>query len=193
MPRTPDEQKVKSLRSWHGFKDSYCPAVNELESCIKAWVTEKHRHEWPEDDWITLDNFKIGLWIENEICRATVFVKGNYLCGIGLFFGPVANWSRICEFCGQEMSEADTCTANEVTGFDDGNHLPSVPFDAVAFYKGIAPEGEDLTQHRCGDCGVKHGGHHHPGCDTENCPRCGGRIISCECGATSFGKESEEW
>src|SRR5262249_14094682 len=33
----------------------------------------------------------------------------------------------------------------------------------------------------CHDCGVAHGGYHHPGCDVEECPRCGRQLISCNC------------
>ncbi len=34
---------------------------------------------------------------------------------------------------------------------------------------------------RCGDCGCKIGGYHHPGCDIETCPNCGGQLITCGC------------
>jgi hypothetical protein len=33
----------------------------------------------------------------------------------------------------------------------------------------------------CGDCNVKQGKIHHPGCDQERCPSCGGQLISCDC------------
>lgn len=33
----------------------------------------------------------------------------------------------------------------------------------------------------CGDCAVKKGQLHVMGCDIEQCPRCGGQVISCEC------------
>lgn len=34
---------------------------------------------------------------------------------------------------------------------------------------------------RCGDCQIKHGQVHHPGCDVERCPQCGRQLISCGC------------
>jgi hypothetical protein len=34
---------------------------------------------------------------------------------------------------------------------------------------------------RCGDCAVLPGGVHHFGCDIEECPRCHGQLITCEC------------
>ncbi len=36
---------------------------------------------------------------------------------------------------------------------------------------------------RCHDCGIlnKPGNVHHYNCDMENCPSCGGQLISCSC------------
>jgi len=33
----------------------------------------------------------------------------------------------------------------------------------------------------CRDCGVRIGGYHHRGCDTEECPKCHLQLIGCDC------------
>ena len=62
------------------------------------------------------------------------------------------------------MTEAPSCTG-ELIHLADGAYMP------------IAWAGEEA----CYDCGVDPGGYHHPGCDMEECPRCGGQLISCDC------------
>ena len=41
----------------------------------------------------------------------------------------------------------------------------------------------------CGDCGVKEGQLHIPGCDMECCASCGGQLIWCECPSSTSTKE----
>ena len=74
-----------------------------------------------------------------------------------------------CKYCKEGMSEADTCSWNEVVEYPDGTKMPSLT------YHRNEPSG------RCHDCGIKHGGKHHPGCDIEKCPRCEGQLIGCGC------------
>ncbi len=76
----------------------------------------------------------------------------------------------ICDFCGQEMLQVDTCEWNEVVEFPDGVSLPSLPFKS-----------EFMGEICCHDCYVLPGMRHHPGCDMEECPRCLGQLISCGC------------
>lgn len=37
------------------------------------------------------------------------------------------------------------------------------------------------NEHACHDCRVIKGEVHAPGCDGEECPACGGQLLSCEC------------
>lgn len=79
----------------------------------------------------------------------------------------------ICDACGQEMSVGNGCT---VTAFDD--------FADGVTRSRITHGGEFtdyIPKHPCHDCNVEAGQLHHPGCDVERCPRCGGQAISCEC------------
>lgn len=73
-----------------------------------------------------------------------------------------------CKWCEQEMtSHPDTCAGNTEVEYPDGKKLKPLPYGGP---------GE-----RCHDCGIARGGNHHPGCDMEKCPRCGGQLISCGC------------
>lgn len=83
-----------------------------------------------------------------------------------------------CDACTQEMLTADQCAANQTIEFPDGQRLSTIPFGSEQ----DLPFNDEECQHvRCGDCGVRPGGAHHPGCDMEECPRCHGQRISCEC------------
>ena len=77
----------------------------------------------------------------------------------------------ICPWCNKDMSDPNTttCVGNTVVEYPDGEVLPA------------STEHFDEPSGRCYDCNIVHGGHHHPGCAAERCPRCGGQIISCGC------------
>jgi hypothetical protein len=70
-----------------------------------------------------------------------------------------------CQYCKSEMEKSATCSWNKVVDFPDGTRLPALAY----------------LGDRCHDCGIKAGGHHHPGCDMEVCPKCKGQLISCGC------------
>lgn len=80
----------------------------------------------------------------------------------------------ICDSCNGEMLEADGCTDKYVV-YDDDRGIERIRFgDEMRF-------GGETFNGRCPDCNVKVGEFHHPGCDIEECPRCGRQLLSCDC------------
>ncbi len=55
--------------------------------------------------------------------------------------------------------------------------------ERIRFGQELSGWGDEFDN--CPDCGVAHGGLHQPGCDIEECPKCGGQIIACECRGTA--------
>jgi hypothetical protein len=55
-----------------------------------------------------------------------------------------------------------------------------VDYDRIPYGQGHSVPIDGMPD-LCHDCGVEKGGYHHPGCDMETCPRCGGQIIYCNC------------
>ena len=90
----------------------------------------------------------------------------------------------ICTWCNEDMSKVSTCRGNDFVEID-GVKWPSIPY----INSFVFPPGEhgassvivgELSD-RCHDCNVQLAAKHHPGCDMERCPKCGGQLISCGC------------
>ena len=82
-----------------------------------------------------------------------------------------------CSTCGQEMKDPDTksCDHQLINIGGKWYQRNNTYFD---------------DNERCHDCNIVNGfpHYHHPGCDMERCPVCGGQLISCDCDIESLGK-----
>jgi hypothetical protein len=63
-------------------------------------------------------------------------------------------------------------------------------YDAVQLQDGSTMQRRTHTDGEgyCHDCNAAPGSYHHPGCDWERCPVCGGQIIGCDCDITHYIK-----
>jgi len=85
----------------------------------------------------------------------------------------------VCKECEQEMTKADSCTYKSI--------------GKGGMWYERSREHFDESDGRCHDCGIKHGGIHHFGCDVERCPKCGLQLISCDCwGKTLLLKRTDD-
>jgi hypothetical protein len=71
------------------------------------------------------------------------------------------------------------CTLDTFDDFSDGIERKRIPYGSERRLMAALPRWE--VQERCHDCGAPLGLLHHPGCDMEECPNCGGQAICCEC------------
>ena len=72
---------------------------------------------------------------------------------------------NVCELCGLAMSVEASCLAGKGRIPYGSERPPAFPGDV------------------CHDCNVARGSFHHAGCDAEDCPRCGGQLLDCDCAA----------
>jgi hypothetical protein len=77
--------------------------------------------------------------------------------------------ATVCTWC-EEPMDGRSCIGKPLkdTAVVEGVSYYRVPFVL-------------LHGHHCHDCATPHDGLHHPGCDSERCPRCLGQAISCGC------------
>lgn len=80
----------------------------------------------------------------------------------------------ICNYCDREMTTAPGCLVEA----DEEKQALKIRFGSESRYR---PADGYQPSERCHDCGVRLGGLHHPGCDVEECPSCGGQRWGCAC------------
>ncbi len=72
---------------------------------------------------------------------------------------------NVCTLCGRAFGNIEGCLVSHVK---IGNKI----------YKRNKCS---TLEYQCHDCGAGLGKFHHPGCDMEDCPKCRGQMIWCEC------------
>jgi hypothetical protein len=79
------------------------------------------------------------------------------------------------------MLTADGCLPSRLRYIPKRPGSGPVTIDYDRILNGQEKWVEGMEQRVCHDCNAKPGQYHHPGCDVERCPRCGGQMISCFC------------
>jgi len=75
--------------------------------------------------------------------------------------------------------------AQSITSYRlDGKNFPRVPYGSEADDWGA-------DKYPCHDCRVIKGEFHVPDCDAEECPSCGGQLISCDCAFDDIASSTE--
>src|SRR5882672_862419 len=83
--------------------------------------------------------------------------------------------TAVCVYCQRRM-DVGTCSANSQATIG-GTIYSTIPYgDDREGWKKVKITPPD----RCHDCGVRIGGYHHPGCDLDHCPVCGGQSMLCD-------------
>ena len=89
-----------------------------------------------------------------------------------------------CEYCKKDMMKVKGCVESNFR-YANGRTRSQVKFgDEVRaqFYQDTAGGNQKkVSSIRCHDCNCALGEIHHTGCDVEECPRCHGQLIMCDC------------
>lgn len=90
-----------------------------------------------------------------------------------------------CSICDNEVPEADGCAPDRKIVVD-GVELNPIPNGEEAWIDDETPD--KLAEQDCPNCGAENGKYHHPICDHEVCPNCGGQYIWCKCGQEALAR-----
>jgi len=82
-------------------------------------------------------------------------------------------WAN-CKACGQEMAPGNGCSIHTYD-MPNGEKWKRVAWGREQRYQ--APSENEA----CHDCNAMPGQYHHPGCDMEECPKCGNQLLMCDC------------
>lgn len=83
-----------------------------------------------------------------------------------------------CEDCKRVMDPGVGCTLTHVTRTEKGKLVKRIFVGEI---------GDWAEEGNCHDCNAGPGKPHHPGCDNERCPECGGQMLGCLGEADEFG------
>lgn len=92
----------------------------------------------------------------------------------------------VCKYCHGNMRLEDGCV-----------RIP-VKHNGVEYEPIKVGDPEDTLcnaepNERCPDCNALYGHYHHPNCDMERCPVCGGQLISCGCIDEEYDETDDEY
>lgn len=82
-------------------------------------------------------------------------------------------WAK-CTACGKEMAPGNGCTVHTYN-MPTGIQADRIPWGSEHHYP---PPQEGKA---CHDCNATPGQYHHIGCDMEECPKCHGQLLMCDC------------
>jgi hypothetical protein len=88
------------------------------------------------------------------------------------------------------MNEAASCDEEPI--YFGGEVFAPIPFGQERRFGQRSSAWLADPDARCHDCGVLVGGFHHEFCDYEECPRCHGQRLSCDCLA-EFDPDDEDF